>query len=159
MLGNNSLFNRTDGLKPGRSVFDLSYEVKGTMDMGQLIPVYAQECVPGDTFKIGNQIVIRFQPLVTPTLHEIKVHTHYFFVPYRILWEQFEQMITGGEDGLDATPIPKWKPTNKAMHSLWDYFGFPIDFNVPSGSEWDNVYPVDFPRRAYNFIYNEDELS
>ena len=53
MLGNSSLFNRTDGLRPGRSVFDLSYEVKGTMDMGQLIPVYSQECVPGDTLDIG----------------------------------------------------------------------------------------------------------
>ena len=64
--------------RPGMSVFDLSYMKTFTCDMGQLIPVMCDEVVPGDVFKIGNQSVIRFQPLVAPILHEVNVYVHYF---------------------------------------------------------------------------------
>ena len=73
------VFRRVGSLRPGRSVFDLSYEKKFTCDMGQLIPVMCDEMVPGDTFKVANQVVIRFQPLVAPIMHEINVYVHYFF--------------------------------------------------------------------------------
>ena len=62
------VFKRVGSLRPGRSVFDLSYEKKFTCDMGQLIPVMCDEMVPGDTFKVANQVVIRFQPLVAPIM-------------------------------------------------------------------------------------------
>lgn len=133
---------------PPRSVFNLSYEKKFTADMAQLIPVMIDEVVPGDFFKIGNQAVIRFQPLVAPILHEINMYVHYFFVPYRLLWEDWEDFISGGVDGNDSSTPPIWDPTNYAKGSLWDYCGFPI--LDPAGA-----YPLDFPRRAYNFIYNE----
>ena len=74
-----------------------------TCDMGQLIPIMADEMVPGDVFKIGNQSVIRFQPLVAPILHEINAYVHYFFVPYRLLWSNWESFISGGADGSDAS--------------------------------------------------------
>ena len=74
------LFQRVGSLAPARSIFNLSYEKKFTCDMGQLIPVMCDEVVPGDFFKIGNQAVIRFQPLVAPILHEIKMYVHLFFV-------------------------------------------------------------------------------
>ena len=93
------VFKRVGSLRPGRSVFDLSYEKKFTCDMGQLIPVMCDEMVPGDTSKVANQVVIRFQPLVAPIMHEINVYVHYFFVPYRILWDEWEDFITGGVDG------------------------------------------------------------
>ena len=133
---------------PPRSVFNLSYEKKFTADMAQLIPVMIDEVVPGDFFKIGNQAVIRFQPLVAPILHEINMYVHYFFVPYRLLWEDWEDFISGGVDGNDSSTPPIWDPANYAKGSLWDYCGFPI--LDPAGA-----YPLDFPRRAYNFIYNE----
>ena len=55
-----------------------------TADMGYLYPIMCDEVVPGDKFEIGNEIVIRFQPLVAPVLHEINAYVHYF-VPYRLL--------------------------------------------------------------------------
>ena len=73
-----SIFENVASLQPGRSVFDLSYEKKFTCDMGQLIPVMCDEVVPGDFFEIGNQAVLRFQPLVAPVLHEINLYVHYF---------------------------------------------------------------------------------
>ncbi|MBA7535563.1 hypothetical protein ES705_27821 [subsurface metagenome] len=134
--------------QPGRSVFNLSYEKKFTCDMGQLIPIMCDEVVPGDIFSIGNEIVVRFQPLVAPVLHEINVYVHYFYVPYRILWDDWEDFITGGEDGLDDSVIPVWDVTFNTVGSLWDYLGFPLGIDV-AGAQ-----PMNFPRYAYNEIYN-----
>ena len=117
--------------------------------MAQLIPVMCDEVVPGDIFQIGAQAVIRFQPLVAPILHEVNMYVHYFFVPYRLLWEDWEDFISGGVDGTFADPIPEWEPTNTTVGSLWDFFGF------PTGVDPDGAYPIDFPRRAYNFVWNE----
>lgn len=130
-------------------MFDLSYEKKMTADLGKLYPIMHDEMIPGDFFQIGNQAVIRFQPMVAPILHEIYMYTHYFFVPYRILWDDWEDFITGGVDGEFAEAIPEWEPTTTAKGSLWDYMGMPVGVD-PAGA-----YPVDFIRRAYNLIYNE----
>jgi len=150
------IFNRTGGLIPGRSMFNLSYEKKFTCDMGQLIPVMCDEVVPGDFFQIGNEAVLRFQPLVAPILHEINMYVHYFFVPYRLLWDgagtdNWETFISGGITGDETPIIPIWDPTDSTPNvgSLWDYLGF------PTGIEPAGALPLDFPRRAYNFIYNE----
>ena len=88
------VYNRTGSVMPGRSVFDLSYDKKMTADMGYLYPVMCDEVVPGDKFEIGNEIVIRFQPLVAPVLHEINAYVHYYFVPYRLLDDNWEDFIT-----------------------------------------------------------------
>lgn len=148
-MSRRNVFSEVGGLHPRRSVFDLSYEKKLTCDMAQLIPVMCDEVVPGDVFKIGNQAVVRFQPLVAPILHEINMYVHYFFVPYRILWDDWEDFISGGVDGQFADPIPEWEPTLTTEGSLWDFFGFPV------GVDPDGAYPLDFPRRAYNLVYNE----
>ena len=142
-------FNLTGINHPGRSVFDLSYRKKLTCDMGQLIPVMCDEVVPGDHFKISTEMLIRFQPMVAPIMHEVNAFVHYFFVPYRLLWSSWEDWITGGADGQFSGTLPRWTPTNNAVGSLWDYLGFPTGVN-PTGA-----LPIDFPRSAYNFIYNE----
>lgn len=144
-------FHRVRNLHPARSVFNLTYEKKFTADMGQLIPVMCDEVVPGDVFKIGSQAVIRFQPLVAPIMHEIAMTVHYIFVPYRLLWDEWENFITGGPDGDDTSVLPTWTPTDPAgfaPNSLWDYLGFPPNV-LPTG-----CLPLDFPRRAYNLTWN-----
>ena len=105
------LYNRTGSLMPGRSAFNLSYTKKFDADMGYLYPVTCEEMVPGDIFHFGNESVVRFQPLVAPILHEINQYVHYFFVPYRILWDDWESFITGGADGTEEPTLPKWEPT------------------------------------------------
>jgi len=143
------VFKRVGSVMPGRSVFDLSYDKKMTADMGYLYPIMCDEVVPGDKFEVGNEIVIRFQPLVAPVLHEINAYVHYYFVPYRLLDDTWEDFITGGVDGDSVAVLPRWDPTNYAVGSLWDYMGFPAAVK-PTGR-----LPLDFPRRAYNLIYNE----
>jgi len=146
-----NIYSRVGSLNPSRSMFDLSYSKLFDCDMGQLIPVMCDEVVPGDFFKIGNQAVIRFQPLIAPILHEINVYVHYFFVPYRILWDDWEEFITGGISGDETPTLPIiWQAeVDRSMYSLWDYFGLPLNSNVAG------CCPVFFPFAAYNLIYNE----
>lgn len=153
----NKLFQNTATAMPGRSAFNLNYSKLFTCDMGQLIPIMCDEVIPGDKFRIGNEVVVRMMPLVAPILHQIDITTHYFFVPYRLLWHDddpvpgsWEDFITGGEKGTDASTLPLWDtPGSTAIGSLWDYLGFPTGF-IPVGAE-----PIIFPLLAYNKIYND----
>ena len=146
----NKVFQSVSALRPGMSVFDLSYMKTFTCDMGQLIPIMCDEMVPGDIFKIGNQSVIRFQPLVAPILHEINAYVHYFFVPYRLLWDQWEDFISGGPNGSDASVPPVVAVTAKDIGSVDDYLGFPTGVTLTPNTQYSA-----FPRYAYNLIYNE----
>ncbi len=174
-----SVFSSIQGNRVGRSVFNLSHNKRFTCDMGELIPVTLLECVPGDTMKIGCEAVTRFQPLVAPILDSVDLTVHYFFVPFRLLFDgdkDWETFITGGKDGTDTSiSLPKFKfayangsaasnpnnPFSKGVisgkYSLWDYFGLPI----PSASQSDLQKIIDtdgvigFPQRAYNLIWNE----
>lgn len=151
------IFNKVYGNKPRRNAFNLSYSVKTTMDMGKLYPICVQEMVPGDTFKLGNEVVINLQPMNAPAYINLNWYAYAFFVPYRILWSDFEEFITKGQSGDETIALPKFelksgKITDDAFkyNTLWDYFGFPVGVK-PSGLS----APVDFPFRAYNLIWNE----
>lgn len=158
-----NIFSNVRSLTPARSMFDLSYEKKFTCDMGELIPILCDEAIPGDVWKIANEAVIRFQPLVAPILHEINMYVHYYFVPYRLLWPlkyedegqmvledgSWEGFITSGDKGDNVDVLPAWTPTNTAVGSLWDYLGFPTGV-VPNAE----LPVLDFPRRAYNLVFN-----
>lgn len=150
------IFNKVYGNKPRRNAFNLSYSVKTTMEMGKLYPISIQEMVPGDTFKLGNEVVINLQPMNAPAYINLNWYCYAFFVPYRVLWDKWEEFITKGQDGDTTIELPKFERnqyiTDSAFryNTLWDYFGFPTGV-VPSGMS----APVDFPWRAYNLIWNE----
>lgn len=168
-----SAFTQVKSLRPGRSVFDLSYEKKFDFNIGQIIPVCLEEMVPGDTFKIGNELVINAQPLNAPVYHSINVYVHYFFVPTRLIFDGWEDFITGGIDGRDATVLPRTDqlagsdPTKAyGPYSLYDYFGFPLvkdslnrwsspGANTASSNPAFFYRPLIFPWRCYNLVWNE----
>ena len=156
MSNRGDVFNNEKGRAPGRSGFDLSHEKKFTCDMGQIIPVLATAALPGDVFQLENSCVIRFQPMVAPILHQVDVETFYFFVPYRLLDDQFETFITKGVQGTTELTPPLFDPALfatpanvYAMGSLWDFLGFPL-LQPP-----EEACPMDYPRRAYYKIWNE----
>ncbi|NCB44216.1 MAG: hypothetical protein EOM59_16605 [Clostridia bacterium] len=144
-----NIYSRTRNNRPARSAFNLSYEKKMDGDMGLLYPIMCEEVVPGDVVRLGHEVVTRFQPLVAPVMHEMNIYIHDFFVPYRLLSEDWEEFISGGTNGDSSATLPTWNPTNTAIGSLWDYLGFPTGI-VPAGA-----LPLDFPRRAYNMVYND----
>lgn len=129
--------------------------------MGGLYPTCAMDCVPGDKVKISTETMLRFAPLIAPVMHKVNVTTHYFFVPNRILWPNWEQWITGN---LDVTPpysyfarIISGEDYTIPVKSLGDYLGLPTDV-VPNGYEFPNRNAQTFSPfsiAAYNKIWNE----
>lgn len=145
----NKVFRQAGGQRPGKSAFNLSHSVKLSCDFGQLMPVYAEDCVPGDVFELGINTVIRMQPLAVPVMHEINATWHFFFVPYDILWDDLEEFITGGPNGTSTPTNIAWTPSDTTLGSLWENLGFPLG-TYPSGLEVTKL-----PMRAYNKIFND----
>jgi len=149
-----NLFNSIKLTKPKKNTFDLSHDVKLTTKMGQLTPIMVQECVPGDQFKLSCESLIRFAPLVSPVMHRMDVTMHYFFVPNRILWPNWEKWITDPASGIVAPnirlqPWSGWQ-TN-GYNKFFDYMGVPP---VPASGTFDMRISA-LPFAAYQAIYNE----
>ena len=145
-----NLFNSVQVSKPKKNVFDLSHDVKMSAKMGQLTPVLVQECVPGDSFQIGCDSLIRFAPLLAPVMHRIDVSVHYFFVPNRILWDNWEKFITDANTQ-HVLPYLKTKDVfqDANQKKFADYMGIP-----PNNSAIvTNINALPFA--AYQAIYNE----
>lgn len=146
----NNLFNSIKLMRPKKNVFDLTHDVKLSCDMGNLVPILTLECVPGDKFDLSCEALVRFAPMTAPVMHRMDVSMHYFFVPNRILWDNWETFITQQDSGLVAPYIPVytgWPASNKR---LMDYIGVPPN---PNAAVTPNVSA--FPFAAYQAIYNE----
>lgn len=154
----NMLFNSVEVRKPRRNKFNLSHEKKLTCNMGELIPILLQEVVPGDSFRVKSEIMVRFQALLAPVMHRIDVTTHYFFIPNRLLWDNWEEFITGGEDGTSNPlhPFIRYTDANKNVFyecTLADYFGLPTVAEDEDVLTETNVSALPF--RAYALLFNE----
>jgi len=147
------IFKEVAVSKPYRSRFDLSHDVKLSCDPGQLIPVNCMECLPGDDFTLGVQSLIRFSPLISPLMHNVKAHFYSFFVPNRILWDQFEHAMTMTDDdntgNAPVFPVIELNSSNLPVGSLGDYLGLPQD--TLGGGGYIFVSPLPFA--AYQRIY------
>jgi hypothetical protein len=156
-----NLFNSIQLPKIGSNVFDLSHDVKMSFKMGGLYPTCAMDCVPGDKVKISTETMLRFAPLIAPVMHKVNVTTHYFFVPNRILWPNWEQWITGN---LDVVPPYTYfagaigeEQYNIPVKSLGDYLGLPTEaeFNGLLYPNRNAQMFSPFSLAAYNKIWNE----
>ena len=155
--------------KPQKNKFDLSREVKMSGNMGNLYPCFIQDIIPGDSFRVNTQQMVRFSPLLAPMMHNVDFKVDYFFVPYRLVWDEWKDFITGGEDGNDLPSFPRVAiTTNRAQtfltpKSLADYMGIPPYIATPSiEGAWSDVSPTTnlqeislLPFRAYQLIYHE----
>ena len=74
-----------------RSTFERNSSVKLTANVGQVIPFYVDEVLPGDTFSVDTSKVIRLQTLITPIMDNIYLDTYWFFVPNRLVWEHWRE--------------------------------------------------------------------
>ena len=149
-----NLLNSIKLSRPKKSVFDLSHDVKLSCNMGDLIPVLCEEVVPSDQFRISQEALVRFQPMVAPMMHRCDVSFHTFFVPSRILWPNFEKWITNqkvaGELPAYPTVIFGDGAWSVSSGTLPDYFGIPLT-DAAETSEAVNALPF----AAYQMIYNE----
>lgn len=144
-----NLFNSVKMRKPRSNVFDLSHDVKLSLNMGDLVPVMCVECVPGDKFNIGCESLMRFAPLVAPIMHRVDVYMHYFFVPNRITWPNWEDYITNTKTDDLLPAFPTVEIDDGSWSRLADYMGIP----VPAGGNTESVSALPFA--AYQKIYDE----
>jgi len=125
--------------------FDLSHDNKLSFSMGELVPTCAIETLPGDTFNISVENMLRLAPLVSPVMHNIDVITRYFFVPNRILWAEWGDFITGNS----VVEAPYVAVSDCNVGTLADYLGVP-EFSVASPL---NLSPLAFA--AYLKIWDD----
>lgn len=134
-----------------RNKFSLSNTKLLTCNQAELVPINVTEVLPGDTLQQASSTLIRLSPLLAPVMHPVQARIHHWYVPYRLIWDDFESFITGGEDGADASVFPTITHgggTGVSVGSLADYLGVPPGVN--------NLETSALPFRAAALIYNEN---
>ena len=137
-----------------RSRFDRSASVKTSFNVGDIVPFYVEEVLPGDTFQVRSSKVVRMQTLLTPMMDNVYLDTYYFFVPNRLVWQHWKEFC--GEN-TESAWIPETQynvpqlvspaSTGWTVGSIADYFG------IPTGVPGLSVNALPF--RAYALIMNE----
>ena len=137
-----------------RSRFDRSASLKTSFNVGDVVPFFLDEVLPGDTFSVDTSKVVRMQTLLTPMMDNVYLDTYYFFVPNRLVWDHWKQFC--GEN-TESAWIPETEYTMPqitspassgwAVGTLADYFG------IPTGVPGLSVSALPF--RAYALIMNE----
>ena len=136
-----------------RSTFDRSASVKTSFNVGDIVPFFLEEVLPGDTFNVRTSKVVRMQTLLTPMMDNLYLDSYYFFVPNRLVWNHWKEF--NGENTESAwLPTTEYSvpqitsPTNGwSVGTLADYFGLPTGVGGLSVSA--------LPFRAYALIMNE----
>lgn len=134
-----------------RSQFNRSHGYKTTFDAGYLVPVFLDEVLPGDTFNLKMTSFARLATPLVPIMDNLYLDAHFFFVPTRLIWDNWERFNGAQDDPGDSIAFtvptcPSTAVTGYLNGSLQDYFGLPTA--VP-GKSHNNL-----PLRAYNLIWN-----
>lgn len=147
-------FSMIPSVHTSRSVFNRSHGVKTAFDVGYLIPFFLDDIVPGDTFTCRHSLFARLSTMAHPVMDNLFIETFYFFVPYRLLWDNWpifmgerepDDILTHGVEYL--MPIIDTVADEVTEESLGDYFGYPVGGHGLLASA--------MPYRAYNLIYNQ----
>lgn len=136
-----------------RSRFDRSSSVKLSFNVGDVVPFYVDEVLPGDSFQIRTSKVVRMQTLLTPLMDNIYLDTYFFFVPNRLTWEHWKQF--NGEN-TESAWIPQTEyqvPQLTAPAAGWSVGTIADYMGIPTGVK--NLSVNALPFRAYALIMNE----
>jgi len=147
----NTLFNAVGMPRIPANSFDLSHEHKTSFDIGELVPTCVFDCLPGDIYRFTPEQMFRMAPMIAPVMHTMEAYTHYFFVPYRILWPGFEDFITGNDPDIVAPFFILDSGHAFDSGCIADYMGIPP--LSPSGGNTFEISPFYFA--AYRMIYDE----
>lgn len=138
-----------------RSKFDRSHQLLTTINEGDLVPIYFDEVLPGDTAKVRLNGLIRMSTPIYPIMDNCYLDTYFFFVPCRLLWEHFENMFGENDKNYWADKTEYSTPTCEiggvsglSNGSIGDYFGLPTKVK-------NKIKVNALPARAYAMIYNE----
>ncbi len=153
---NQSSFAQTVHADIQRSIFPRNSSLKTTFNCGQLVPVYCDEVIPGDTFKFDLKFLSRLSTPLFPTMDDIKLEFYAFFVPNRLVWNGWEELCGENKTGAWAPAqepalVPQYNLPGLIVNSkrIGDYYGLPVGMNC-------GKCPVSaLPFRGYALIWNE----
>ena len=168
-----NIFNSIPLWKPKRHTFNLGFENKLTTDFFRLTPFVCKEALPDDVWKIRPEIFCRVAPMLAPVYHRFNIRAYFFFVPLRIIWEDFEKWINP-KSGVTDIVSPRFNFSgqglgNLAPKSLADYLNLNLGIAPEGQSSYANFIAAAttlfagtqglevsaLPFRAYQQIYND----
>ena len=139
-----------------RSSFDCQSTHKTTFDAGYLVPVYVDEVLPGDSFKLNMTAFARLSTPLYPLMDNMVLDSFFFFVPNRLIWSNWQKFMGQQENPSDSisyvVPQQVSPASGYAIGSLQDYMGLPTVGQVTAGN---TVSHCAFWPRAYNLIWNQ----
>lgn len=145
------VFSQIPSANIQRSTFNRSHTHKTMFNAGDIVPVFVDELLPGDTFVCKMTSFARMITVKVPIMDNLAMDAFFFVVPNRLLWDNWERFCGSRDNPSDSTdflvPIAKAPSGGYAFGSLQDYLGIPPAI---AGLEHNNL-----PMRAYNLIYNE----
>lgn len=141
-------FSRVPKADIQRSTFNRDHGLKTTFNAGELVPVFIDEVLPADTFNLKMHGFGRLATPINPIMDNIHMDTFFFFVPYRLIWNNFEKFMGAQDDPGDSIDylVPQITSYTPTSGSLFDYLGLPLGNSI----SFNNLYG-----RAYNLIWNE----
>lgn len=139
-----------------RSAFNIQKSHKTTFDSGYLIPIYVDEVLPGDTFRLSMTAFCRLATPLFPIMDNMYLDSFFFFVPNRLVWNNWVRMM-GQQDEPEATidyTVPQMRSPQGGypVNSIFDYMGLPTVGQVNPAND---VVHSALWLRAYNLIFNE----
>ena len=133
-----------------RSSFNRSHGLKTTFDVDKLVPIFVDEVLPGDTHKLNTNIFARLATPINPIMDNMYLDTFYFFVPMRLVWDNYAKFFGEQTNPGDSTdyviPTENYGGADITTGSLPDYFGLPVNKSLTASN---------LPFRAYWLIYDE----
>ena len=143
-------FSQVPGPTIQRSVFDRSHGFKTTMNAGLLVPCFVDEVLPGDTFNLRMAAFGRLATPLHPIMDNLYLSTFFFFVPYRLVWDNWHKFMGEQANPGDSTdyivPVVNAPAGGWTELSLGDYFGLPTKVDIKTSA---------LPFRAFNLIWSE----
>lgn len=142
-------FAQTPKAEIQRSTFNRDHGLKTTFDADELVPIFVDEVLPGDTHKLKANLFGRLATPINPIMDNLYLDQFYFFVPMRLLWSNYYKFF-GGQDTPGASTdytIPMKTVVNATLEGgLSDHMGIPMV---------DDIKVSALPFRAYWLIFNE----
>lgn len=148
-----SFFSTLPHANISRSRFNMNHSHKTSFDVGELVPFDCIEVLPSDTFEISTAKLVRLQTMITPPMDNMYLDTYWFFVPHRLVWEHWRELM--GENTDSA-----WLPTNTysipqltSPSGGWSVGTIADHFGIPTGV--GNLSVNALPIRSYALICQE----
>lgn len=153
-----SHFSRIPRVNVRRSTFDRSHTHKTTFNAGQLVPVFLDEVLPGDTFSLDFNFFCRLSTPIVPFMDNLYLDYHFFYCPTRLVWSNFQKFM-GEQENIDDSIdylVPTYTFDNVVSGNLPDYFGLPVGV---ANKLTVNALPFRVYYRVFNEWYRDENIQ